>query len=186
MYSSYIKKSATMKREVNRLKNNYCIRSSPLLRTKVKKVATSLLTGLNHRYHLPVESGGTEEDTNIVLIKKYLVSFIEQNLKCKLYLSSVSIQTETIGIVTLLFVSVIVKKNHSYVILSYNKRVEKHILEIDKQNIGISDIIRNPAVLDFAINNIFILSQLQIGGECQSSMNICGMLQMKNPCYLRT
>ena len=71
-----------MKREVYELNHNYHIFFPPLLKIKIGKSATSLLTGLNQHYHLHIKSESAEEGIDIILNKLDLVLFIQQNLGC--------------------------------------------------------------------------------------------------------
>ena len=106
-------------RELKGLSHIYRIdRDSP---QKAKKI---ILEGRNSD---PVcECPFIEEDNetnNIIINKNNLITFIEKKLKCNFCSSSVSIETETIGIATLIFVIVIMKKKSIHTCCFQNTRV---------------------------------------------------------------
>ena len=65
-------------------------------------------------------------------------------------------------------------------------RSEMNAFKIDKKIGAINNVIRNTKVEDFALNNLFMLSQLRSGGGYQSSVDICGMLHIKYPWSSKT
>ena len=87
---------------------------------------------------------------------------MQKNLICKFCSSSVSIETGIVGIATSLFCHCTNKKeSYSYLILPEHKslRSERNAFKIDKNIHKINNVIRHTKVEDFALNNMFMLSQ---------------------------
>ena len=67
-----------------------------------EKIRTSSSQNKDPGYHLPKQYNFVEEDdgSNIITNKHHLFSFVQENVKCNICSSSVSIEIETVGIVT--------------------------------------------------------------------------------------
>ena len=114
----------------------------------------------------------------MIINKKILNDFVENNMVCKFCFSPLNLSFATKGLATVIACSCSGKsESYQTVLIPDNKKLEENV--IDDPTYEDISFIENCKTLDFYINNMLMLSLLQSGQGFQYSRDLCDFLKLK-------